>query len=248
MTEQTIFTPDQGAATPTELAPNVAVEQNAVPQVPSIPTELQGIVGEGKKFSSMAALASGYSESQSFIETMKGENANYRTELEKRKSAEELLQDIRTASQPVVPTSPGVEVNKDVVSEIVQQQLNQARAQEVAKTNNKSVIDAFTANYGEKAEAQFMKLAQDNDMSIPEMEALVASKPNMVLKLAGLSGGTAPKSNSPLQGDVNTMAMNTPQNNELSAKLPLVGATTKQLGDAWAATRAKVYKDYDIKS
>ena len=123
MTES-IFTPDQGEAAKEAPATSTEAAQPTTPAAPAIPTELQEFVGEGKKFKTVADYVSGYKNSQEFIDTLKGETANMREELQKRKTAEELLQDMRsTTTEQQKPTSQGVEVNEAVLSEIVAKQI-----------------------------------------------------------------------------------------------------------------------------
>jgi len=54
------------------------------------------LVGEGKKFASIEALAAGKAESDKFIEQLQGELKGLRTDLDKRLSQEEILEEIKT--------------------------------------------------------------------------------------------------------------------------------------------------------
>lgn len=209
MTDSTIFTADQAAVPPvTPVVSNPDVAAAAVAPVtqplPVIPPELAGLVGEGMKFKTIEDAHKALPHQVSHISKIELENSQMREELTKRKTAAELLEDMRK-NEPA-PVTPGVEVNANVVSEIVKQQIASQRQEEVQTANVTTVTDAFRSNFKEKAEEIYNKVAAENGMSVADMNALSMRSPAAVLNLAKIAGKQIQPS-SAFQSGVNTQAI-----------------------------------------
>lgn len=235
MTDTTIFNPDQDKPEPV-VTPSVT---------PVIPPELSELVGEGKKYKSVDDAMKALPHAQQHILTLQQENALMKEELTKRKTAEELLEDIRRTTQAPTATTQGTDISHDVVSQIVQQQLRAASEQTIMKANTDKVVNAFREVYGEDAKNKFNSIAASNGMSPAQLEMLVTTSPEAVLNLAGINNKRKTPDTT-LKSDVNTQTTfsNSLQDNT-SAKVP-IGASSKDLAKAWANTREKVYKDLNI--
>lgn len=207
MTDETIFTADPAAVAPVTPNPDVAAAAVApVAQAqPVVPPELAELVGEGKKFKTVEAAYQALPHQVSHISKIELENSQMREELTRRKTAEELLVDMRQNAAPPAVTPAGVEVNANVVSEIVKQQLAATKLEDVQSANTASVVNAFRTNFSEKAETVYNKLAQDNGMSVADINALAARAPQAVLNLAGLQNKPAPAPT--FSSDVNPLAL-----------------------------------------
>lgn len=247
MTQESIFTPSdqEGEAKQSQEAPIVATEAPAAPPAPSIPPELADYVGEGKKYKSVEDVYKAFPNAQQKIATLESEISTYKEELAKRKAAEELLEDIRNGIKQPEATTSGVEVNQEVISKLVKQQLDSITEQERRKANASTVSNVFIEAYGEKAREMAAKVAGDNGMSIQEYEALALKSPQAAINLAGLKKGNTGVA--PLKSDVNTQASFSSQQPQVSSARVGPGANSKDLARAWAATREKVYKDLNIK-
>lgn len=244
MTKENIFS-DQESENP--VTTTVEPEATGLPDQPTIPPELAELVGEGKKYKSVDDAIKSLPHAQQHISTLEDENATMKAELAKRKTAEELLEDMRkNVSQPA-STNQGVEVNANVLSEIVQQELVKSKKVEEAKQNATNVTSAFRARFGEQAETVYNKLAEENGMTVAELNAIAMKTPKMVMNLAGLSETSKPNVGK-LSSDVNTQSsFSKEQDKTSSIKVPIIGATSKQLADAWAASKQKVENDLNIK-
>ena len=241
-----IFTPDQGEAAKEAPATSTEAAQPTTPAAPAIPTELQEFVGEGKKFKTVADYVSGYKNSQEFIDTLKGETATMREELQKRKAAEELLQEIRsTTTEQQKPTSQGVEVNEAVLSEIIAKQIAQKEAAQTQAQNAKTVVESLGKMYGDKSQEMFNKVAVENDMTPAEFEKLAATKPNMVLKLCGAT--VKPSAATSIESSINTQSLKTPNQStdEPSLVLPMY-PNSRDLARVWEASKKRVYAKHNI--
>ena len=203
----------------------------------SIPTEAEDFVGNGKKYSSVEDALKSVPHAQKHIQTLEQELSQAREELAKRKTTEQLLDEIKSGFLPE-NTPQVVEFDQDKLVQLVDQTLSLKEKQRLSQQNAISVANKFTEQYGEKAEEVYNTIAKENGLSVQELNKLASSSPAVVLKLAGFTKGSSipTKSNS----SVNTEALRNNQGSqELSARVPK-GATTKDLTNAWRIAGEKV--------
>jgi hypothetical protein len=220
--------------------PSTNEVQNQDNQQPvfQIPTEAAELVGDGKKYSSVEDALKSVPHAQKHIQTLESELAAAREELTKRKTTEELLDEIKSGIQPQI-TSAGSEFDQDKLLKLVDQTLEQKERQRAAKTNAETVASKFTDKYGQKAEEVYNTIARDSGLTVQQLNSLAASSPKIVLKLAGLEGTSAPVAGKPTSS-VNTETLGNKQDpNQLSARVKQ-GATTKDLVNAWKIAGEKV--------
>ena len=204
-----------------------------------IPTEAQDLVGEGKKYSSAEEALRSVPHAQQHIKTLEEEMAQLKEELSKRKTTQELLDEIKSGVQPVEKTTQEVGLNQDNIMELVNQTLKQNEQKKTAQANASQVASKFSEKYGSNAETVYNSLAKDLNLTPQKLNELAATSPNLVLRLADLEPNV--KTNvSKTSSSVNTEALaqnKTPQ--ELSARVPK-GAKTSDLVNAWRAAGEKV--------
>ena len=212
-------------------------QDNSTPQF-QIPTEAEGLVGEGKKYSSVEDALKSVPHAQKHIQTLESELATLKEELSKRKTTEELLDEIKSGIQPQA-TPAGTEFDQDKLLQLVDQTLEVKERQKAAKSNADTVASKFTEKYGSKAEEVYNSVARDSGLTVQQLNSLAASSPKIVLKLAGLEGQSAPVAAKP-NSTVNTEVLGQkPDPNQLSARVKQ-GATTKDLVNAWKIAGEKV--------
>lgn len=230
MTIETIF---DGATPPAETA--------VPPQQSTVPQELVELVGEGKKYKSVEDALKSVPHAQSHIQKLEEEAKMLKEELAKRKTAEELLEDMRNGVVQDIGQQTKVELNPEIVEQTVASILAKKEAQSKAQTNVASVVSSFEQAFGDKTKAQemYLKVAEESGLSIQDLNRLAATSPEAVLRLAGLNK----KLNQPagkIQSTVNSAALNqAQQNHELSARVKQ-GATTRDLVEAWRIAGEKV--------
>ena len=204
-----------------------------------IPTEAQALVGEGKKYASAEDALRSVPHAQEHIKTLEAEMAQMKEELSKRKTTQELLDEIKSGVQPVENTTQEVGLNQDNIMELVNKTLQQNEQKKTAQANASQVAASFNEKYGSNAEAVYNSLAKDLNLTPQKLNELAATSPNLVLRLADLEPNV--KTNvSRSSGSVNTEALaqnKAPQ--ELSARVPK-GAKTSDLVNAWRAAGEKV--------
>jgi len=201
-----------------------------------IPTEALDFVGDGRKYSSVEDALKSVPHAQKHIQTLESELAQAKEELTKRRSAEELLEEIRS-ELTTEHTTQAVAFDESKLVQLVDQTLSLKEKQRAAEHNAIKVADKFTSSFGDKAQEVYNALAKDSGMSVQELNALAAKSPNAVLKLAGLlKGGSIPSRSS---GSVNTESFKSSDASTLSARVPR-GASTKDLVAAWRNAGEKI--------
>ena len=163
--------------------------------------------------------------------------ASVKEELTKRQTTQELIDELKSGSQPVENTTQSAEINQDSVMDLVNQTLTIREKKAQAESNAKSVAAKFTAQYGDKAESTYNSIAKELNVTVAQLNELASSAPSIVLKAAGLSAATAPVGNT--TGSVNTEALtNTASPEALSAKVE--SGSTKDLLKAWGRAGEKI--------
>jgi hypothetical protein len=228
VSEQTIF--DQ----------NTNADQNIDPQPTgfTIPTEIEEFVGNGKKYQSVEDALKSVPHAQKHIQTLEQELGQLKEELTKRKTAAELLDEVKSGFLPET-TPQVVELNQDKIVNMVNQAISQKELQKQSQLNVTTVTSKFKEAFGENAENVYNSLTKETGLSLLQLNTLAATSPNAVLKLAGLSNkkDTIPTKTS---SSFNTESLrNQPSTDNLSARVPK-GATTKDLVNAWRVAGEKV--------
>lgn len=202
-----------------------------------IPTEALDFVGEGKKYKSAEDALRSVPHAQEHIKTLEEEMAQLKEELTRRKTAEELLDEMKSGIQPTENTTQGAELDQDTIMNLVNQTLEQRDKQSKAKQNASTVASKFTEQYGSQAEEVYNKIAQEAGLTVEQLNNLAATSPNVVLKLSGLDAKSTPVGKP--SSSINTQALNNTKPAELSARVPK-GASTKDMLAAWRAAGDKV--------
>lgn len=203
-----------------------------------IPTEAQELVGEGKKYASAEEALRSVPHAQEHIKTLEAEMAQLKEELSKRKTTQELLDEIKSGVRPVENTTQEVGLNQDKIMEMVNQTLKQNEAKQTAKQNAAIVANKFTEQYGAEAEEVYGRLAKELNLTTSQLNDLATRSPNVVLRLAGFNSPTSNVSRPTSSVNTEALSKNKPQA-EVSARVPR-GASTKDLVSAWRAAGEKV--------
>lgn len=231
MSEENIFSSDQGA--------EVVVPNPPTTDIP-LPPEVQEFVGEGKKYKSLQDALKSIPHAQTHIQRLEQELAEAKTAAAKAIAMEELLEEInKSKAQPAPQTTPASSGVQDIdLDSVVEQALARKEAQKIAQANAQKVISAFQAKFGDQSEAQFIKLAEENGLPVSYLNTLAQTSPQAVLKLAGMVQDP-PKQVPHASSSVKTDGQFTQSNQELSARVKMVGASTKEVLNAWQVAKQK---------
>lgn len=218
----------------------------AKPQETTTPTTVEyEFIGEGKKYKSVEDALKSVPHAQEHIKTLEQQLAELRAkdaereaELQRRKTAEELLNEMNKGKQNEVVTPTAVEADPEVLSQLVERVLEKKQTEAVAKSNAQSVVNKLKEVYGDKARDAYLSLASSNGMSIEFLDKLAMTSPNALLKLAGV--GDVKQSSGKISSDVQTTSIQ-PNSVSESSRVPAF-ATSKQMAEAMAKARADVLK------
>jgi len=233
MSEQTIFNGEADQAPPA-----------VVPQTPTstIPPELAELVGEGKKYATVEKALAAVPHQYKHISKLEEELATLRSDLEKRRTTQELLDELKSGI-PQGETTPTDGLNQDTVVQLVEKVISQKEKQQAASLNTGKVVFTFRELFGDKAEVQYNKVAQDAGLSVQELNRLAATSPAAVLRLAGIDKPSTPNVPGKIRSDVNPNAIGGQPNTDLSAKVQ--GSSTRDVVDAWRKAGEKVKKSLE---
>lgn len=225
MTEETIFENSQPVVPDTPLTS------------PLLPTEVADLVGEGKKYKSVDEALRSVPHAQKHINTLEQELSQLKEELTKRKTTEELLDEVKSGFLKG-ETTPSVGYDQDKILETVSKVLEAKEAQKTASLNVNQVISAFNAKFGEQGPDMYKRLAAESGLTIANLNNLAANSPQAVLKLAGLTE----KASIPgkIQSSINTESLPSGQQGVLSSRVQ--GRTTKDMVSAWKTAGEQVQK------
>lgn len=175
MSDESIF---QGSTSPAE----EVVQKPAF----TIPTEVVEFVGDGKKYATPEDALKSVPHAQAHIQKLEDEMKTLREELEKRKAVEDVISEFKkAATQPETTPQTGVDVS--TITQLISQTLEQKEQARKAQQNTQIVIAKLTEKFGEKAEQEYVRIAQENGVPVPMLNALSANSPEAVLKLAGIN-------------------------------------------------------------
>jgi chromosome segregation ATPase len=229
---------EETQVTNTEPSTNEVQTQDSQKPQFQIPTEAVDFVGDGKKYNSVEDALKSVPHAQKHIQTLESELATLKEELTKRKTAEELLDELKSGIQQPENTTQSVGIDQDKITELLNQTLENREKQAKAKANADAVARKFVEKYGDKAEEVYNRVAQESGLNAQQLNSLAASSPNIVLKLSGLEGSATPVGKP--TSTVNTQALTGKADaSTLSARVK-PGATTKDLINAWKIAGEKV--------
>ena len=165
------------------------------------------------------------------ISKLEQEMEQLREELQKRASAEEVLQRLESKTQEQSESPSTGTVDLAQIEQLVDSRLTARQTAELQAANMKSVTSKVAEVYGDKAEEVFYSTAKEAGLSMEQVNTLAATAPAAVLKLMGVgskpSGMPAKTSSS-----VNTEAFVGNSQDRPSSKVPF-GASTKDMVQAW---------------
>jgi hypothetical protein len=238
------------SATPT---PPAGSNPANVSQPSAVDTMLLSIKNERgePKYKSLEEALNALKHSQEYIPQLSQKITERERELDEARQAaakvaqlEDVVRNLTQQSNPNANTTPQG-MTAEQVAELVNSTLSRKQQEEIAQRNTSIVAQTVASKFGAEAEQKFYDKAEELGMTKQEFNALASKNPKAVLSLLGITDTAVPTP----QGKQSTQvtALNTagfqPQNETLIGpnKVPtLIGATTKQLNEEAARSRAMV--------
>lgn len=157
---------------------------------------LNELVGEGKKFKTVQDLARGKATSDGFIEQLKRELSDLRTELRSRKTVEEVLAErtSRNVNEPN-PANNQQELGDDVnnkplglkdLESLLDRKLTEKEQLTARQRNLDQVKNALVDNWGSNYPQKLMQVARENGYSQQMLDQMAQENPNAFFRLVDL--------------------------------------------------------------
>lgn len=183
------------------------VVQESTPTDNPYADRLKEIVNEEgvPKYKSVEDALEGLAHSQEFIAKLKEENQQFRSELDKRLSAEAVLKELKAESKP--DEKPSSEFSPEAIQELVDKRLEAKTAEEKARANENYVQAKLRERFGDESGKIVASQAEKMSLSKEDLRSLSQKSPEAVLQLFD-AASTKPKENVPsrLHASTNTEA------------------------------------------
>jgi hypothetical protein len=235
MTDPVQATPFTQEPAPVAEPVTPAVVQDPVQAAPAfqIPEAVRGLVGEGMKYATPEDALQSIPHAQHHIETLQEEMAGLREDLAKRKSVDEVLQEINKT-----PTNSETEPQHtpEELDALIDTRLTAKEAQTLAKSNTDKVVTKLSEVYGDsdKANEVYKQKAQDLGLSVDYLNNLTATSPSAVFELFGIKSVNE-SSVSKINSNINSEAVFNQAPVKEPVKSVMGGSTNAQDIAAWKA-------------
>lgn len=233
--DNNIFTGSEDDPKVTE--PTSGGEENNVQDPAPSPyaTALSGITNEeGKqKFGSVDQALASITPANEHIRQVESENAQMREKLAKTRTAEEILTEIKSTSQPI-EASASQAVDMSQIETLVDTRLSALEEAKVARRNEQIVVETLTNHFGslEKAGEAYDKMAQELGCSREWMNSIAAKSPVAMLKQFDISPTSSPVPVKTTGSDL-PITQSTDNAPPISKKSVMYGASTRETIDEW---------------
>jgi len=150
---------------------------------------IEMLVGENKKFKDAEALAKGKLEADTFIEQLKGENAELRKELMSRPTSEDVLKLLREQTKPADSSRENTTpvLDEDTLSKLVESKLTSFEVKKKFDANELEADAKMKETYGDKAVEVLKSKAQELGVTVKYLHDTARSSPSAFFKLLGLN-------------------------------------------------------------
>lgn len=188
-------------------------DDNTVPAIDPAKDYSVELVGEGKAFKDVPALARSKVESDAFIKQLTKETKELREELAKRATLEEVVTKISQNKQvdPNSVITPKVDnqpesLTKEQLEVLIAEHVAKTRSEDTAKSNFDKVKDALVKAWGSDYQSKLDAKAKELGLGRDWMNQIAGSQPKAFLTLVGVDAKPAPGSASPF--DVSPSGIN----------------------------------------
>lgn len=226
MTDSTIF--DQGTTPPEVKQPPADIQ---------LPDEVASLIGEGKKYATLADALKSIPHAQSHIATLEAEMKTAKERLEKAKSADEVYETVKEmlAQGKTIPSEK--QLGAPDLDHLLDRKL-EAREQALkAKENTDFVKHVLVEQFGDKAIEVYKEKAASLGIGVEFLNDLCAKSPTAAMELLGVKASktTAPTTQ---KGALNTALLDTLKTPP-APKTVMGGQSSSELIAAWRAAAPK---------
>jgi|DEB0MinimDraft_12_1074336.scaffolds.fasta_scaffold06011_3 FtsZ-binding cell division protein ZapB len=205
-----------------------------------------------RKYSSVESALEALKHSQEYIPTLKDEKNSMSQELEKFRSQQAKLDDLTSIVEKLTaPKDEGSNQTRESygeqdVAKLVQEALNQNKAQSTRESNTQSVTSALAGKFGTEAEKEFYGKAKELGMTQEAFNHLAATSPKAVLSFFG-DIAQEPSMTRGSQSVNHSFEKPKPNGKvDRAEKSVMAGASTRDLQGEMARHKAAVYAKYGV--
>lgn len=243
MTDTTLFSnPEQQQSTQGDTTPPTSVKPEEKPAQTTDPNsvfanQLSQIKAEDgrQKYADVSTALSSIPHAQTKIQELSQQVQALQAELDKRKGVEEMAELLNQSHKPAEPTTPAPQgITEDVLLSTVEQAMARQRELEKQQANATQVRQALVEKYGEEAEKEFAKRAEELGLSVAEFSGLAYRSPKAVLAYFDVKPA-APKAQPSPQSSVNTASFGNkpPEMSAADAAIRRLTGGSTSLVDKW---------------
>lgn len=192
----------------TPVAPSTNETTTTTPSTPEYTGTVAELVGEGKKFKTLEALAASVAHKDEFIETLKTEKQEVQDRFEKASKSEEVFNKLLETKEKTEVVTPTASMSPEEIQKLVADSISKTKSQEVAVANIKEANDTLVEKYGDLTKARdFLgSKAKELGLSVEFLMSTAAKSPTAFLNVLGVSATKPTENNSVITGTVNTEA------------------------------------------
>lgn len=179
-------------------------DQNQAPDLTAVTPEaaLEELVGEGKKYATVAELAKAHLHASVHIGKLEEENGQYRTKVEKAATIEEILaklqpQNGQQQQTQISTTNPAQQTTgaQPDLTKLVEEQFAALNKKQQEQANTEAFRQSLVNTFGTEAATKFAQ-AKAEWPGI-DLESLAAANPKAALKLFGIADQQQPRTTAP---------------------------------------------------
>lgn len=161
------------------------------------------LVGEGKKYKTLEALAASHVYANEFIETLKKENKEKEEKLEKAIKTEELFNKLTATKEPVQTSTT---TSLEDIQKIVLNTITQTKTKDIEATNVKTANDTLVNHFGttDKAKEYVENKSKELGLSINFLMDTAAKSPTAFYNIMEVNVKRNVESTGIIKGTINT--------------------------------------------
>ncbi len=165
------------------------------------------LVGEGKKYKTIEALAASVVFKDEFIETLKREKQEVEAKFEKVNKADEVFKQLLESKEvPQAQTVPNL--SSDEIAKLIEATISNTEVKRIETNNIKSANDSLVNHFGslEKAQEFVNTKSKELGLSVEFLMTTAKKSPSAFMNVIGVSGTNKVVNNPITTGTVNTTA------------------------------------------
>ncbi len=176
------------------------------------------LVGEGKKYKTLEALASAVIHKDEFIEVLKKEKQDVLEKLEKNVNTGDVFDKlINSTPQPQQTAAP---LSSEDLTKLIEETVSKTETKKIENTNIEVVKNKMTDHFGtlEKAEEFVKTKARELGLSVPFLMSTAMKSPSAFYNVVGVTLNSGSGNNPITTGSINTEGNVNPNTTKVGTK------------------------------